>query len=276
MKRNLKRLCVLSIIVSPLITVGCTSGELMKARDANDQLKRRFNERVEKYKTLSSINDRLRRDMAIRDETSAAIRKENELYSAQCAKQQESLTTLKALYDAELARKPVLEVGSGPLPGEIDRALSAFARANPDLLEYQSKYGMVKLKSDMSFASGSAEVKPGASTALGRLVEILKAPVAANFHLYVAGHTDNVPIGASAQKHPTNWYLSVHRAIGIQKVLVAAGMPASRIGVMGFGEHHPIVPNNPDKKGTATNRRVELWILPPGRLLTRPMTGGGK
>ena len=276
MKRNLKRLFALPVVVILLTTVGCASRQLMEARDANAQMARRLSESEKGRKSLESDNDRLRRATAARDEAGEALKQENILYASQLAKQRDDFDKLKALYDGELARKAILEVGSGPLPEQMDRALRAFAIANPDLLEYQSKYGMVKLKSDMSFASGSADVQPGAEEALGKLVEILKTPVAAKFHVYVAGHTDDVPVGnpETRKRHPTNWYLSVHRAIGVQKVLVRAGMPETRIGVMGFGEYHPVVPNMPDKKGNAANRRVELWILPSGRLLTKPMGGG--
>ncbi len=45
------------------------------------------------------------------------------------------------------------------------------------------------------------------------------------------------------------------------------------VGVLGFGEFHPAAPNAAGNKGNAANRRVELWILPGARLLTRPMGG---
>jgi flagellar motor protein MotB len=37
---------------------------------------------------------------------------------------------------------------------------------------------------------------------------------------------------------------------------------------MGFGEYHPVAPNKPGKKGNQANRRVEIWIVPPGSFLT--------
>jgi len=276
MKRNLTSLSALPVVLSVLAMVGCTSRELMKCRDANALANRRLNESEAKRKGLVADNARLGRTLAARDEADKALKKENELYRDECAKLKDSFDKLDALYKEELKRKAVLGVGTGPLPAEMDRALRDFAKANSDLMEYQSKFGMVKLKSDLSFASGSADVRPEASQALGKLVAILKTPQAADFHLYVAGHTDDVPIGnpETRKRHPTNWYLSVHRAIGVQKVLVRAGMPDARIGVMGFGEYHPIAPNKPNKKGNALNRRVELWILPSSRLLTRPMVGG--
>ncbi len=276
MKRNLKRLSALLVVLSLVASAGCTSGELMKAQDANEQMSRRFKMSEADRKALKADNDRLQRSLAARDEAGEALKQENDLYRTELASQKDRFDKLDALYNKELKRKVVLNVGTSPLPPGIDRALRNFARANPNLMEYQSKYGMVKLKSDLSFTSGSAVVQAETGQALGKLVEILKTPEALAFHVYVAGHTDDVPIGnpTTRKLHPTNWYLSVHRAIGVQKVLVRAGMPEARIGVMGFGEYHPIAPNKPNKKGNSLNRRVELWILPSSRLLTRPMGGG--
>jgi len=68
-------------------------------------------------------------------------------------------------------------------------------------------------------------------------------------------------------------YLSVHRAVAIKKVMEKAGLAAARIGVMGFGEYHPIAPNKSSggkNRGNQANRRVEIWIVPPNRFLTSP------
>ena len=277
MKRNLKSLSVLLPVVALLLTmIGCTNKELAVARQANDLANRKLTETEEKLKTMQGECDLLRRGSAAREAAEAALKKQNDLYVAECARLKNDADEFKTLYEKELARSKGLTVGTGPLPPEMDRALRAFAQANPNLMEYQSKFGMVKLKSDMSFASGSADVQAEAGAALKKLVAILTSPQGGAFHVYVAGHTDDVPIGnpVTRKMHPTNWYLSVHRAIGVQKVLVRSGMPPERIGVMGFGEYYPVVPNKPNKKGHSLNRRVELWILPTSRLLTRPMQPG--
>lgn len=182
---------------------------------------------------------------------------------------------LHDLYQKAAERDSEITIGV-ELPIKVDRALRTFAKANPDLLEYLPKYGMVKLKSDLSFSSGSAIVRPGATKALGKLAEILKTPAASKLSVYIAGHTDNVPIGKPATRrlHPTNWHLSAHRAIGVQKVLIRAAFAPKRIAIMGFGEYQPIAPNKVSdsgkKLGNQINRRVEIWIVPANRLLTQP------
>jgi len=167
------------------------------------------------------------------------------------------------------------------LPAPVDKALKAFALANPDLIEYQSKHGMVKIKSDLTFELGSTIVKASAVEALGKLVAIANDPVIAKYHIYIAGHTDNVPITRreTAKRHPDNWYLSVHRAVAVKKVMAKSGLAPQRIGVVGFGEYHPIAANKTSsttgkKLGNKLNRRVEIWIVPPDRFLTA--AGAGK
>jgi len=271
MKRTLTLVLALPIVATLMMSVGCTNAEIQRLKAANDQMQRSLQGSEEARNGLSRDNEQLQRELTIQGEALETRRKENEVLLAQCTTLKENFDKLNALYEKELGRKAPI-FGGPVLDKAVDKALKALAAANPDLFTYDSTLGMVKLKSDLTFGLGSAVVRAGASQALGKLVAILKTPEAAQYNLYVAGHTDDVPIGnpATERLHPTNWYLSVHRAIGVQKVLVAAGMPGPRIGVMGFGEHHPVVPNAAGNKGNAANRRVELWILPPGRLLTRP------
>ena len=162
------------------------------------------------------------------------------------------------------------------IPVALERAVKAWARAKPKLMECHWLCGMVRMRSDLTFASGSTDVRPDAKQALSTLVTILKTPEGRRFNLYVAGHTDDVPVSnpSARKRHPNNWYLSVHRAVGIQKVLVGAGLAPDRIAVMGFGEYRPIVPNKPGRKGNAANRRIELWIVPSGGLAVLNRTRG--
>ena len=61
----------------------------------------------------------------------------------------------KALDDAE---ERLRNAGGVVLPPELDDALSRLAEANPQLMSYDAKRGMVKLRSDLTFALGSADV----------------------------------------------------------------------------------------------------------------------
>jgi len=185
-------------------------------------------------------------------------------------------------YEAELKKdRGTPPIADFILPMRVDKALKAFAQANPGLVDYQAKHGMIKIKSELTFERGSTIVKAAAVEALGKLVAITNDPVIAKYHVYIAGHTDNIPIRrpATAKRHPDNWYLSAHRAVAVKKVMQKAGLVEQRIGVMGFGEYHPIAPNKTSstgkKLGNVLNRRVEIWIVPPDRFLTSTAASGG-
>ena len=178
---------------------------------------------------------------------------------------------LEALYQKAVGRKVSIV---GPkisiLPLRVDAALRALVKANPELMDYMPKYGMIKLKADLTFAKGSVSVRPGAIAALGKLAEIVNAGEAKTFHIYVAGHTDDIPLvkPATVRAHKSNWGLSLHRAGAVVKVLATAGVEQPRMGAMGFSKYHPVATNAPGNKGNPLNRRVEIWIVPPDRFLT--------
>ena len=260
-----------------LSTSGCVSkAEYDKAlaacRRANDELLKSQEELRAAREELEAMKVRLAQggmDSEGRD-------KEIALLEAKARDLQDALDKLQALYNQALAGDVPPPVGPVVvLPAALDEALKAWAAQHPDLVEYLPEYGMVKFKADFTFDKGSDDLSPSAVAALGKLVEILNSQAAANFHVYIAGHTDNIPIKKpdTLKRHPTNWYLSVHRSVEVQKQLTKDGLNPFRIGVMGFGEYHPIAANDPGQKGNAKNRRVEIWIVPPGRFLTPP-TGG--
>tara|TARA_B100000683_G_C12449924_1_gene539685 strand:+ start:160 stop:1089 length:930 start_codon:yes stop_codon:yes gene_type:complete len=149
------------------------------------------------------------------------------------------------------------------LPVEMDNDLQQLAQSNGAMMQYDKKLGMIKFSSDLTFASGSTTISAGAKTGLAQLAGIMKQPTAQKYELRIVGHTDNVRIGKPSTKaaHPTNWHLSVHRAIAVKDVLSAAGVDNVRLQVAGNGEYRPVVPNAP-RRGNAANRRVEIYIVP--------------
>src|SRR5206468_8868986 len=101
------------------------------------------------------------------------------------------------------------------LPEPLTNELRAFAAANPDLVDFDAARGIVKFKSDVTFATGSADVTPKAKEAIDRFAAILNSGAASGYELVVAGHTDNTRVvneKTIAAGHKDNWYLSAHRA----------------------------------------------------------------
>jgi outer membrane protein OmpA-like peptidoglycan-associated protein len=114
--------------------------------------------------------------------------------------------------------------------------------------------GLVLTLGDVLFATGRAELKPGATQNLDKLVGFLSQYP--NRSVEIEGHTDNV--GSEAY----NQGLSERRAESVKSYLAGQGIGSQRLTASGMGMHHPRVDNTtPD--GRQQNRRVEIIILNP-------------
>jgi chemotaxis protein MotB len=110
------------------------------------------------------------------------------------------------------------------------------------------------------FDSGEAELKPGGEAVLRKVAAILAQHP--NLKIHVIGHTDNVPIRASARnRFPSNWELSTARATAAVRFLTeTAGVDPRRLGAVGYGEFRPVADNS-TAEGRARNRRIAITIL---------------
>jgi chemotaxis protein MotB len=169
-------------------------------------------------------------------------------------------TALIARMQAELVN------GRAVLSPELSSALQKFAAANSDMITFDEATGTVKFKSDLLFEKGSDVVAPQAAEPIKKLCEIVNSKDAEGFDMVIAGHTDDIPIKKSdtMNQHPTNWHLSVHRAIAVEKMMEADGIKPARMSIRGFGEYRPFEANEANKKGNPKNRRVEIYLVPAG------------
>jgi chemotaxis protein MotB len=174
---------------------------------------------------------------------------------------EEDIAKKKALIEA--MQKQLL--GATQLPAELSSMLEDWAKGS-DLVSFDAARGIVKFKSDLLFEKGSDEVAPSAMESLKALCRILNTDQAKEFDIIIAGHTDDMRIvqPETLAKHPSNWYLSAHRAISVLNAMTGNGLVPERASVRGFGEYRPVVPNELNKKGNPQNRRVEIYIVPKG------------
>ena len=173
---------------------------------------------------------------------------------------------IAALEDEKKALIEAMQkLGVTQLPAELNSMLEDWAKGS-DLVSFDSARGIVKFKSDLLFEKGSDEVAPSAMESVKALCGILNTEQAKAFDIIIAGHTDDLRISQpeTKAKHPSNWYLSAHRAIAVLDAMTANGLVSERASVRGFGEFRPVVPNEPNKKGNPQNRRVEIYIVPKG------------
>ena len=87
--------------------------------------------------------------------------------------------------------------------------------------------------------------------------------LAEGWPIVLRGHTD------SEGDDRGNLFASRKRAEAVAGWLVENGIDEDRIEVIALGEQRPIAPNahldgTPDERGRARNRRVDMWIGPPG------------
>lgn len=170
------------------------------------------------------------------------------------------LAELNARYQDALGR---VGVGSA-LPEPLSNELKQFADQNPDLVEFDAARGIVKFKSDVTFALGSSELTAKAKSVIDRFAKILNSPNAAGYELMVAGHTDNTKVvnpETIKRGHLDNWYLSAHRAIAVSEELQHSSVNSQRLAVVGYADKRPVASNS-TADGRAKNRRVEVLILP--------------
>jgi chemotaxis protein MotB len=117
-------------------------------------------------------------------------------------------------------------------------------------------------QSEVLFPPGSADLSDDAKKQLGQVFAALKEisakiPPDVNWILEVEGHTDHRPI--STPQFPSNWELSMARAMSVVRLAIDEGIPASRLAAAGFADQQPLDLRNSDD-AYRRNRRIELKL----------------
>lgn len=141
----------------------------------------------------------------------------------------------------------------GLLGGGIGNYLDKQAKELAEIAETKrTEQGIItKLKGDILFDSGKADLKPDAAAKIDQIAKIIaKYP---EDRVKVVGHTD------SQGSDQLNASLSMKRANAVYTRLAQGGVPSQHIRPEGLGEMRPIASNS-NAGGRALNRRVELEI----------------
>ena len=235
----------------------------------------------EKYNALKLAHDGMVERLGEADRESQAAKAEAEAYKQQLAmfgqngNSKDAMLANRSQQNGELQRqleeinRRYAEAMNRPgigaaLPAPLSNALEDFARQNPDLVDFDANKGVVKFRSDVTFATGSSEVTAQARQAIQRFAQILNSAEARGYELLVAGHTDNQKVSNPATinaGHKDNWYLSAHRAIAVSTELQRDRIDPQRLGVVGYADQRPTA-SNATSQGRQQNRRVEVVILP--------------
>ncbi len=112
---------------------------------------------------------------------------------------------------------------------------------------------VLEIAGPVAFEVGSSRLSARAMTVLANVAKVL-----ADYRFSVIsihGHTDDS--GDAAQ----NQSLSEQRALAVSRQLIAEGVTADRILVVGHGAANPVAPNA-TAEGRVQNRRIEVQVDP--------------
>lgn len=115
---------------------------------------------------------------------------------------------------------------------------------------------VIQLRDNILFESASSYIRDDSKVILDKISTLIAS--VAN-PILVEGHTDNIPIRTT--EFPSNWELSVDRAVNVVRYFVESkGLDPSKFSAAGYGEYHPVAPND-SYDNMAKNRRVDILIV---------------
>ncbi len=115
---------------------------------------------------------------------------------------------------------------------------------------------VIQLRDNILFETSSSALRSDSKAVLDKISDLIGT---LPNNIIIEGHTDNRPINTS--KFPSNWELSVDRAVNVVRYFVEAkGLEASRFSAAGYGQFQPIAPND-SAENMAKNRRVNILIM---------------
>jgi chemotaxis protein MotB len=171
-------------------------------------------------------------------------------------------TTLKA--SEQVATKDAISLAA--LEKQLRAALAKAGLLQDVALNLGARGLIVGLVSSKTFYGNDS----AALSAIGqRIVDITGATVRSHPNLVnVDGYADNVPI--TGGPYSSNWQLSSERAVVVvERLQDTDRVNPGQLYAVGFGQYHPIVPNN-SAEHLAENRRVDIVISPSGTKATLP------
>ncbi|MCM3711364.1 flagellar motor protein MotB [Sporosarcina luteola] len=117
---------------------------------------------------------------------------------------------------------------------------------------------LITIRDSILFESGKATIKPQYATLSKDIANLLVFDKPRQ--IVITGHTDDIPINSA--EFPSNWELSMMRAINFLKTIVNNDkLDPQLFSVKGYGENKPVASND-TVEGRSKNRRVEVLIQP--------------
>lgn len=146
----------------------------------------------------------------------------------------------------------------GAMQDSIDEYIAVHELENQFETQLTDEGLLVTIRDSILFKSGEAAISPENAKLAHDISKLLVLDRPRQ--VVITGHTDNVPIHNAA--FTSNWELSVMRAVNFLKLVVQNNeVDPQLFSAKGYGEHHPIAPND-TAANRSKNRRVEVLIQP--------------
>ena len=236
--------------VAGYLGFGAWSDEKARAEAAEKSAAEARAQTVVTEQARKTLEERLAAQLAAKDEKLTELEGERTRLSTERDQLQQTvqekeaeLARLKATYE-DIEQKLKAEISEGEI-----RLSQAAGRIQVDLVD------------KILFDSGEASLSERGGEVLARLGAVLAKVEGRS--ILVSGHTDDAPPSQRlAATFPTNWELSVARAVNVVRFLgEKASVPAGRLVAAGHGDTKPIA-SNATPQGRARNRRIEILLIP--------------
>jgi len=157
---------------------------------------------------------------------------------------------------AQVGPAAISVVDIAELRRQLEAAIGPEIRKHEVDLRVTPEGFVISLREMGFFASGHADLLPGAAAKIQRIGTVL---LQHGLDIRVEGHSDDQPIHNS--EFQSNWELSTSRAITVLLLLVdQTKLDPSRISVAGYAQYRPIA-SNATQEGRRMNRRVDLVVV---------------
>ena len=138
---------------------------------------------------------------------------------------------------------------------QIHKAMTGTDLTNYSIKRSKNKILLV-IGEKISFSEGEAQLLDNIKEPLKKIALFLNKE---NSHrIVISGHTDDIPI--NTDKFPSNWELSLARAMTVARFMMDVDVDPFKISVEGFGQYKPIA-DNYYYEGRQSNRRVTISLI---------------
>lgn len=170
----------------------------------------------------------------------------------------------------DIAHQAAPQANLKRIEAEVRKALQALIDRKQVSVRNNGRWLEIEIRTDILFPSGVAQLSVPAQGVLHNLAEVLAA---FGNPLRIEGFTDDVPINTAL--YPSNWELSAARAGSVARLFVGSGIAPDRLGIIGWGEMHPVADND-TAAGRNANRRVLVVVMGDGSAPQRERSNVGE